>query len=184
MSIAQVVRAISNVFCFLEIVYTIHMQAKQSNHEYIGIAVALIVAVGFFVFPQVISFFQTEQNKIINKKELENTNMNPVEKSTQVKGSGLEAKKGDTVVVHYTGRLQNGTIFDSSLKRKQPFPVKLGAHQVIAGWEEGLVGVLKGEKLTLTIPPEKAYGEAGYPGVIPPNSTLIFDIEIIEVIAE
>jgi FKBP-type peptidyl-prolyl cis-trans isomerase len=108
--------------------------------------------------------------------------MNPVEKNIQMKGSGVEAKKGDIVIVHYTGRLQNGAIFDSSLKRNQPFPVKLGANEVIPGWEEGLIGVSKGEKLLLTIPPEKAYGEAGYPGVIPPHSTLIFEIEVIDIL--
>lgn len=158
------------------------MNQKRSKEEYIAITVAFVVAIGFFVLPQVIGFFQAEQNKIINQKELENKNMNPVEKSISVQGSGVASKKGDIVIVHYVGKLTDGTVFDSSRKRNQPFPVTLGANQVIAGWEEGLVGVSKGEKLLLTIPSEKAYGEAGYPGVIPPNATLVFEIEVIDVL--
>jgi len=94
----------------------------------------------------------------------------------------LSAKNGDTLVMNYTGRLTNGTVFDSNIdpkfKHVQPFEFKLGAGQVIAGWDEGLLGMKIGEKKTLTIPPEKGYG-AGGQGPIPPNSTLIFDVELV-----
>ena len=95
------------------------------------------------------------------------------------------AKAGDTVSMNYTGRLENGAVFDSNVDSKfnhvQPFVFVLGAGQVIPGWDEGIVGMKVGEKKTLTIPPEDAYGATGIPGVIPPNSTLIFDVELLKI---
>lgn len=94
-------------------------------------------------------------------------------------GDGPEAQRGDVVVVHYRGTFEDGEEFDSSYER-EPFPLVLGAGEVIAGWEEGLPGMNAGGKRKLTIPPELAYGEMGRPG-IPPNSTLVFEIELLEV---
>ncbi|OGY91170.1 MAG: peptidylprolyl isomerase [Candidatus Komeilibacteria bacterium RIFCSPLOWO2_01_FULL_53_11] len=91
------------------------------------------------------------------------------------------AENGDTVTVHYTGRLTNGTVFDSSLERGTPFTFTLGADQVIKGWDQGILGMEVGEKKTLTVPPELGYGASGYPPVIPPNATLIFDVELISI---
>lgn len=96
-------------------------------------------------------------------------------------GSGEAAKNGDTVVVHYTGTLTDGTKFDSSLDRGQPFSFILGSGQVIQGWERGILGMLTGEKAKLTIPPELAYGNQAVGGVIPANSTLIFEVELLEI---
>jgi FKBP-type peptidyl-prolyl cis-trans isomerase len=100
-------------------------------------------------------------------------------------GDGVAAAAGNKVSVHYTGWLFNdgakGAKFDSSLDRGQPFQFTLGAHQVIAGWDEGVAGMKVGGKRTLTIPPELGYGTRGAGGVIPPNATLIFDVELLGV---
>lgn len=97
------------------------------------------------------------------------------------KGDGAEATKGKTVVVHYTGWLTDGTKFDSSLDRQQPFEFILGGGQVIAGWDEGVEGMKVGGKRRLIIPPDKGYGDSGAGGVIPPGATLVFDVELLEV---
>ena len=96
-------------------------------------------------------------------------------------GDGETAKNGMQVSVHYKGRLTDGTIFDDSQKRGTPFIFTLGSGQVIPGWEQGLAGMKIGEKRVLTIPPELGYGAAGAGGVIPPNATLVFDVELIAV---
>jgi len=100
-------------------------------------------------------------------------------------GTGAEATPGHKVSVHYTGWLYNndkkGAKFDSSLDRGQPFSFALGAHQVIQGWDEGVAGMKVGGKRTLIIPPELGYGARGAGGVIPPNATLMFDVELLKV---
>ena len=98
-----------------------------------------------------------------------------------VVGTGAEAKKGDTVRVHYTGWLTDGTKFDSSLDRGRLFAFPLGGGRVIKGWDEGVVGMKIGGKRKLTIPPEMGYGARGAGGLIPPNATLVFEVELHEI---
>jgi len=95
-----------------------------------------------------------------------------------VVGTGREAKKGDVVEVHYTGWLTDGKKFDSSVGRG-PFSFDLGAGQVIAGWDRGVAGMKVGGKRKLTVPPELGYGSRGFPGVIPPQATLVFEVELL-----
>ena len=97
------------------------------------------------------------------------------------KGSGAKAEVGKKVTVHYTGWLTDGKKFDSSVDHGQPFTFQLGQHQVIAGWEEGVLGMKIGGKRKLTIPPDKGYGAQGYPPVIPPKATLVFEVELLKV---
>lgn len=96
-------------------------------------------------------------------------------------GTGAEVKVGNTVAIHYTGTLENGKKFDSSLDRGTPFSTPIGVGYVIPGWDQGVVGMKVGGKRKLTIPYNLAYGENGIPGAIPPKSTLIFELELIEI---
>lgn len=96
-------------------------------------------------------------------------------------GTGQKLKDGDTVIVQYTGLLTNGTRFDSSLDRNQPFEFPLGAGRVIRGWDEGIVRLRVGDQAMLIIPPQLGYGAKGAGGVIPPDATLIFIVEVVGV---
>ena len=96
-------------------------------------------------------------------------------------GDGDEARAGQKVVVHYTGRLTDGTKFDSSRDRVQPFEFVLGAGQVIEGWDQGIEGMKVGGKRTLTIPPKLGYGRRGAPPKIPGNATLVFEVELMNI---
>jgi FKBP-type peptidyl-prolyl cis-trans isomerase FkpA len=118
------------------------------------------------------------QHKSTEKKEV---SMNSLQVEDVLVGSGAVATQGKKVSVHYAGKLTDGKEFDSSIKRQQPFSFKLGGGQVIKGWDQGIEGMKVGGKRKLTIPHELAYGEQGYPGVIPPKSTLVFDVELLGV---
>jgi FKBP-type peptidyl-prolyl cis-trans isomerase len=102
-----------------------------------------------------------------------------IEKLTS--GTGPSPKTGDTVTVHYTGWLTDGAKFDSSVDRNDPFAFVLGHGQVIQGWDQGVATLCVGDKARFTIPPELAYGASGYPGAIPPDSTLVFEVELLSI---
>lgn len=108
--------------------------------------------------------------------------MNKLQVEDIIVGTGTEAKAGQNVKVHYTGTLENGKKFDSSVDRGQPFQFTLGVGQVIKGWDEGVQGMKVGGKRKLTIPAEMGYGARGAGGVIPPNATLIFEVELLDIL--
>jgi len=131
-------------------------------------------------------------NAIINTPQQENAttgaNMGNIQTTQdglkiqdEVLGTGVEAKSGDTVTVNYLGTLENGTKFDSSYDRNTPFTTQIGVGQVIKGWDEGIVGMKVGGKRKLIIPPSLGYGEQGAGAAIPPNATLIFEVELLDV---
>jgi len=130
--------------------------------------------------------FLTGCGKTTEKSVVEQDQLKQIENMTELKieilkeGIGdREIKAGDQISVHYTGTLVDGTKFDSSLDRGQPFTFTIGINQVIQGWDQGLIGMKIGEKRKLTIPSSLAYEERGYGALIPPNATLIFEVELI-----
>lgn len=139
----------------------------KKRNEIIAVAIAL-AAIGIFFFwgKDFISKINPNDN---NKMQNENNSAEP-------------AKSGDVVKIHYTGTLQNGTKFDSSLDRGQPFEFTLGVGQVIKGFDNGILGMKIGEKKRIVISPEDGYGDATV-GSIPPNSTLIFDVELLGIVS-
>ena len=106
---------------------------------------------------------------------------NELQMEILVAGTGPAPKEGETVTVHYTGCFTDGRKFDSSVDRREPFTFVLGAGQVIQGWDLGVARMKVGDKVKLTLPPALAYGAAGYPGAIPPNATLVFEVELLSI---
>ena len=141
--------------------------------------VICVVLVGILIFISINN--NNKGNMIPNNNDI---NVNDTPTPTDTAGVEEVAKTGDVVSMNYTGRLENGTVFDSNVDPKfnhvQPFDFTLGAGQVIAGCDKGIVGMKVGEKKTLTIPPEDGYGANGQ-GSIPPNATLIFDVELLAI---
>jgi len=147
----------------------------------ISLAVFVVfIGVGFLIFYN--KNEEPKSNAINNELNVVQTtkmNKNGVQIEILKEGTGVEAKNGNTVAVHYTGILENGTKFDSSVDRGIPFEFTLGAGQVIRGWDIGVEGMKVGEKRKLIIPSELAYGTAGAGSAIPPNATLIFEVELL-----
>lgn len=118
-------------------------------------------------------------SSLSSEKVVGRTKSDELKKEDLVVGTGQEAQEGDTVKVDYRGILLDGTQFDSSYERKQPFLFTIGGGQVIRGWDEGVLGMKIGGKRRLIIPPALAYGDHGVPGAIPPKATLTFEIELL-----
>ena len=155
---------------------------NMNRNEMIAVTVGVILVAVILLIGIVNTFLKSapEDNDIPNTTVGQIENVGRLIIEDIVVGSGEEAVSGKVVTAHYTGTLTNGTKFDSSLDRGQPFRFILGAGQVIKGWERGILGMKVGGKRKLTIPPELGYGERGI-GAIPPNSTLIFEIELLGV---
>jgi FKBP-type peptidyl-prolyl cis-trans isomerase len=168
--------------------------------KYIGIAVIIII-VGVLVFAWIKTAPQEEAPKAVVQEQVETNapqapvsapEVKPIIKNKTIKtksgmqieitqqGTGEAIINGKMASMLYTGKLQDGTVFDSTAKRNNtPFTFTLGVGQVIKGWDEGVLGMKVGEKRTLTIPSDLAYGAGGIPGVIPGGATLVFDIELV-----
>jgi len=155
---------------------SIRQQRREARARRLLTQRILLSALGVFIVA-VLAYFAFQS---ISEPEQTTTDSGLVIEDLTV-GSGAEAKTGDTVSVHYTGTLIDGSKFDSSLDRGTPFTFTLGAGQVIQGWDEGIAGMKVGGKRKLTIPPELGYGAGGYPPVIPGNATLIFEVELLEI---
>ena len=159
------------------------------NTVFVVVAGVAIVAVGILFsrsMPENESVQKSQNNQVSNTSMTQDqpsaNTVSELNIETTKEGTGDRVvKSGDTISVHYTGRLTDGTKFDSSVDRGTPFTFTIGAGQVIKGWDEGLLGMKVGEKRTLTIPADKGYGATGAGGVIPPNATLIFDTELVSI---
>ncbi len=144
------------------------------------IAIIIIVLAGTYLFLGNKNE-NKEKNNINNQNKMENKTLESgLQITDEIIGTGAEAKAGDIVSVNYTGTLENGKKFDSSYDRNQPFSFNLGAGQVIEGWDKGVAGMKIGGKRKLVIPPALAYGSQDVGnGLIPANSTLIFEVELL-----
>jgi FKBP-type peptidyl-prolyl cis-trans isomerase FkpA len=147
-------------------------QQRRQRITIFGIIFFLLVIIAYFAFS---GFLRKSQTPDLTK-----TASGLQFKDLKI-GNGDPAKNGDTVVVNYTGWLQNGNKFDSSYDRNKPFEFTLGAGQVIKGWDEGVAGMKAGGKRRLIIPPELAYGSQGAGNVIPPGATLTFEVELLNI---
>ncbi len=143
----------------------------------------LVILIGYLIINQ--SPKESQQPESVakdNRQVMDNSQQVTELKIEDIKvGEGAEVKSGDTVVMHYAGTLLDGTKFDTSYDRGEPFTTQIGVGQVIAGWDQGVPGMKVGGKRKLTIPSNLAYGERGAGALIPPNSALIFEVELLEI---
>lgn len=164
----------------------------------VAVTLAVVVAVAFLFFgpgifqpfngatPQVASFdthqpMDSSSDAITNALAGQETLPTTLSAQDVVEGQGPAAKQGDTVTVNYVGALPDGTVFDASARHGQPFTFRLGAGEVIQGWDQGVAGMKVGGKRVLIIPPDMGYGAQGAGGVIPPNATLVFEVELVQI---
>ena len=175
---------------------------KLTFSEWVAVAIAVVVVSYFFFFNGTLFSLNSGADTVAGVQTslpvatpstasssaptgqimANNTQILPgIQITDTVVGNGEEAVAGKVVVVNYTGMFPDGKVFDSSIPRGEPFAFMLGAGQVIQGWDEGVAGMKVGGKRTLVIAPEKGYGERGAGNVIPPNSTLVFEVELLDV---
>jgi FKBP-type peptidyl-prolyl cis-trans isomerase len=151
---------------------------EVKNKTILLIIILLVVALIFFLLMKPKESMAPDYSK--NTSQIsEFKKMDTVKIDILQEGTGEVSKTGDTLSVHYTGTLEDGTKFDSSVDRGQPFSFTLGENRVIQGWEQGMLNMKVGEKRRLTIPSSLGYGSTGAGGVIPPNATLIFEVELL-----
>ena len=143
----------------------------------IGIAFVVLLVVGSFI----VTMPGRNNNQNTTTQTAQPASSVGLKITDEKVGSGPAVKSGDTVTVNYKGMLENGKVFDSSYTRNQPFTTKIGAGQVIKGWDEGIVGMKVGGTRKLVIPPDLAYGSQGAGATIPPNSTLTFEIQLLSI---
>lgn len=164
---------------------------KKNEWITLGIAIAALIALlwigGYFISSLTTSTNQTQSMNTNQTSSIPAVSGKNISNDSKLQiidvqvGTGTLAKAGSHIYVNYKGMLQDGTVFDSSYNRGEPIDFVLGAGKVIKGWDLGLVGMKVGGKRRLVISPDYAYGAAGYAGVIPPNATLTFDVELVDV---
>ncbi len=147
----------------------------------ITIIIIALILMGFGVYVWLKPAPTKEEPQNQNQELPQSQNIQGMKIETLQEGSGVECKTGDTVVVNYVGTLEDGTKFDSSIDRGETFSFTLGENRVIQGWELGVLGMKVGEKRKLTIPPELGYGNQAIGNIIPANSTLIFEVDLVEI---
>jgi FKBP-type peptidyl-prolyl cis-trans isomerase len=152
-------------------------RAKRRHNQRIILIVVIVVALAVYTLA---SYVRRSGNALAVGENMITTDSG-LQYQDLAEGSGPAAQAGDMVRVHYTGWLEDGAKFDSSLDRDEPFEFQLGAGYVIPGWDEGVAGMREGGKRQLVIPPGLAYGSQGAGGVIPPNAKLIFEIELLAI---
>jgi len=145
------------------------------------IIIVIILIFGYQLFSRPPSSPAYTDTNPLSISSTNNSNMDKLIIEDLKIGTGSEVKSGDNIVIHYRGTLTDGTQFDSSYDRGTPFETQIGVGQVIKGWDEGVIGMKVGGTRKLTIPPELGYGANGAGNVIPPNATLIFEVELVSV---
>jgi peptidylprolyl isomerase len=145
------------------------------------IVILLIIAFAIFLLVKPRDLMAPDDGKNTEQNSSQIQKMDEVKIEVLQEGTGEVSKTGDTLTVHYVGTLENGTKFDSSVDRGTPFSFTLGQNRVIQGWEIGMLNMKVGEKRRLTIPSSLGYGSSGAGGVIPPNATLIFEVELLKI---
>ena len=156
-------------------------RAQRRRNQRIGLILIVVLALAAIVWGLLLPNTGQEESPLNLSNAEVITTASGLMYQDDVIGSGAEALAGDSVAVHYTGYFADGSIFDSSVERGVPFTFVLGTRGVIAGWDEGVAGMRVGGVRILTVPPALAYGPGGAPPTIPPNTTLIFRVELLNV---